>query len=322
MHDFSDFPYLWQSMFLPLVKLLAGMAAGLFLAIFLEYMGWARILTVLLGPLARAGNLGETACASFGLAFISPSAANALLSEAWRKRELNRRELTLAVICNSLPASFAHLPTLFFLAWPAIGAWAFALAAVNLAVGAARSLVALLAGRLLLPKRQNMAVFPVLQNKKEASGRERLRSAWQKASRIFRKRALRLVLFTIPVFVLVWLAREAGFFECAKNWMLEHLDWAPFLEPASIGIVMLQVLAETGASLGAANALLETGAITGKQAIAALLLGGLLATPLRAIRHQLPSMAGFFDPGLAIWLVLANQGSRALFMACALLLFF
>jgi len=47
----------------------------------------------------------------------------------------------------------------------------------------------------------------------------------------------------------------------------------------------------------------------------ALLIGNLLATPMRAIRHQIPAYTAYFPTGLALRLVVINQGSRALCMA-------
>lgn len=328
MTDGLDFIHIWQTLIWPMARLLAGMAFGLFLAVILEYMGWARLLGALLNPFVRLGNLGRASGASFGLAFVSPAAANALLAEAWHRGEIGRRELTLANVCNSLPASLAHLPTLFFLAWPAIGHWALALAGINLGVGCARAFLAIFLGRLVLPKlaeigcqEQEAGVSPTPRGSC-GKGARKFQEALLRGRKIFSKRLKRLAGFTIPLFILIWLAKEHGFFELAKNWLLANLAWATFLEPASAGIVILQVLAESGASLGAAGALLDTGEISGRQAVLALLLGGLLATPLRAIRHQLPSLAGFFNPGMALWLVTVNQGSRALCMALALICLF
>ena len=45
------------------------------------------------------------------------------------------------------------------------------------------------------------------------------------------------------------------------------------------------------------------------------MVGNILSTPMRAIRHQLPSYAGFYRPSLALRLILVNQGLRALSMA-------
>jgi hypothetical protein len=42
----------------------------------------------------------------------------------------------------------------------------------------------------------------------------------------------------------------------------------------------------------------------------ALILGNVVATPIRAMRHQLPSHAGIFTPKLGTQLLLISQGLR------------
>ena len=322
MIDTWNLNVIWHDLVWPLLRLLLGMGVGLFLAAFLEYMGWTRILGAFFAPVNRFGHFGPAARAAFPLAFASPMAANGLLSEAWRKGEIDRTELILANICNSFPASLAHLPTLFFLAWPAIGAWSLALVLINVTVAACRTFCALVAGRFLLPANDGGEMVGMRQASVGETGILRLQNAMKKAAGLFLKRLFRLACYTAPCFLAVWLARENGLFDMAKNWLALHLTGeVNFLEPAAIGLVLLQLLAESGASMGAAGALMETGALSGHAIVTALIFGGLLATPLRAIRHQFPTLAGFYSPAMAFWLVLANQGSRAIFMAAALVLY-
>ena len=320
--DDWNLPLLWEGLIWPLLRLLAGMSIGIFLGAFLEYMGWIRNLARLFAPLIKMGNFGTSTEASFAVAFASPAAANSLLSGAWRKGEIGRTELTLANICNSLPASLIHLPNIFFLAWPVIGAWSLCLAGINLSVAALRTLCALGAARLLLRAPVKEYGASPDSGKNSENQATRLRMALAKAWRNLKKRLWRLTIYTTPCFIVVWLARERGFFDLARNWLAQNLDnWASFLDPATIGLVILQLAAESGASLGAAGALLETGSLSGRDIVAALVFGALLATPIRAARHQFPALAGFYAPAMALWLVLINQGTRAIFMAFALTLY-
>ena len=52
------------------------------------------------------------------------------------------------------------------------------------------------------------------------------------------------------------------------------------------------------------------------------MVGNILSTPMRAVRHQLPSYTGFFRPALALRLILANQGLRAASMVLVTLLYY
>lgn len=113
---------IWSALGRPLLRLLLGLACGLLVANLLEALRWTRHLARLAAPLARAAHLREVAGASFSLAFVSPAAANGLLSQSHQQGEISDRELMLANLFNSLPAYLVHTPTIFLLTWPVIGA--------------------------------------------------------------------------------------------------------------------------------------------------------------------------------------------------------
>ena len=60
----------------------------------------------------------------------------------------------------------------------------------------------------------------------------------------------------------------------------------------------------------AAGALLDQGVVTIKQAVIALLVGNIVAFPVRALRHQLPRLMGIFAPVMGLQLLLLGQGYR------------
>ncbi len=120
----------------------------------------------------------------------------------------------------------------------------------------------------------------------------------------------------------MYLLQRYGFFSLAEAWLTAHMGWLSFLKPQAMGIIALHLAAELGAALGAAGSVLQTGGLAPRDVVLALLVGNILSTPMRAIRHQLPSYAGFFRPGLALRLVLANQGLRAVSMALVTLLYY
>ena len=146
--------------------------------------------------------------------------------------------------------------------------------------------------------------------------------AFQKAWRRFLRRLPRLVLFTVPVYILMYLLQRYGAFAAAEAWLGRHLDWLPMIKPQALGIILLHLAAELGAALGAAGSALQAGGLSPEDIVMALMVGNILSTPMRAIRHQLPAYAGFFRPELALRLILANQGLRALSMALMAALYY
>lgn len=299
----------WHALGLPLCRLLLGLALGLLVANTLEALRWTRHLARLAQPLARAAHLRPVAGAAFALAFVSPASANGLLSEAHEAGRLSRRELVLANIFNSLPAFLTHTPTIFFLTWPVLGSPAVLYVLLTLVAAILRTGGTVLVGRLFLPP---SSAADGGEPEAAATGwRAALNKAWKR----FLRRLPKLVYFTVPVYVLMYCLQRYGYFAVAEDWLSRHMDWLSFLKPQAVGVIILHLAAELGAALGAAGSLLQTGGLDARDVVLALLVGNILSTPMRAVRHQLPSYAGFYRPALALRLILVNQGLRALSMA-------
>ena len=59
--------------------------------------------------------------------------------------------------------------------------------------------------------------------------------------------------------------------------------------------------------MAAAGALLDNGSLEVRQVVLALLVGNVVSSPMRAVRHQFPFYAGVFQPKLAVELITYNQ---------------
>lgn len=298
---------IWRLLIVPLAKLLFGLLVGVLLANILESMHWTRFLARLSRPFARLAHFGSKAQAAFTLAFFSPHATNASLSEAYKNGDIKRRELFLASLFVSFPAYLAHMPTLFFLIFPVLGSSTFTYVFLTFLAALFRTLVVLLIARKLLTA--SCDADEVLL-RPPTSLREALRRALSRSL----ARLPRLLCATVPMYLLVFYAQEQGFFESFRLWLSEQSFWISQLSPKAAGIVVLQLAAELGLALGAAASLLSLGSISHEEVIVALLIGNILATPVRALRHQFPSHAGYFGPLLGLRLVLLSQCFRFFFM--------
>ena len=314
----SDLMPFWLTLGRPLTRLLFAMCIGLLIANIVEALRWTQPLARLSAPLVRLARLREAAGASFSMAFFSPAAANALLSDSHAKGEISLRELVLANLFNSLPAYLVHTPTIFLLTWPVLGAPAVTYVGLTLLAAAGRTgFTVLLARRLLPPPPPGCLVC-----KADGDARTDWGAALRKAWKRFLRRLPKLVYFTVPVYVLMYLLQLYGFFNLAEEWLAAHMGWLSFLKPQAMGIIVLHLAAELGAALGAAGSVLQTGALSPRDVVLALMVGNILSTPMRAVRHQLPSYTGFFRPALALRLILANQGMRAASMVLVTLLYY
>lgn len=303
----------------PLARLICGLALGLLLANLLEALRWTDRLAKLARPLARLAHLGPAAASAFALAFVSPAAANGLLSEKLAQSELGERELMLANLFNSLPAWLAHTPTIFLLTWPVLGVAAIFYVGATLLAALGRTIFTIFLSRLLLPP--ELPQHHAVESETRLPFGQRLVAAFAKAWRRFLKRMPRLAIATSLVYLLMWLLREYGAFQAMEAWLASHLGWLAIIKPQAMGIIVLQLFAEMGATLGAAGAALQDASLSAKDVVVAMLVGNVLSTPLRAIRHQLPAYAGFFRPALAVKLVLANQSLRAASMIAAIAIY-
>lgn len=324
---------LWEGLLRPMLRLVAGLALGLLIANVLEALRWTRHLAKLAAPLARTAHMGEVAAASFSLSFVSAASSSALLAEAYDKGELSRKELILANLFNSLPAYLLHTPTIFFLTWPVLGFPALVYVGLTLLAAAGRTGLTIVVARCCLPARAQAWDGPQAlaegapcstaretlgfchrhsENSLEDSRGERWHKALHKAWTRFVRRLPKLVYFTVPVYVLMFFLQHYGYFALFEAWMTEHAGFLSFIKPQAMGIVLLHIAAELGAALSAAGSVLHSGALTVPDVVLALLVGNILSTPMRAIRHQFPAYAGYFRPGMALLLIVANQGLRAL----------
>jgi len=137
------------------------------------------------------------------------------------------------------------------------------------------------------------------------------RGALQKTWKRFRRRLPRMIFYTIPVYVAFFFLKRWGVFDAMETWMAANVSFLSWLPPQAMGIIGFHMAAETTAGYAAAGALVQTGGLTLKELVLALLVGNILSSPVRAIRHQFPYYAGIFKPRLALNLIISNQCLRA-----------
>ncbi len=311
-------PHLWQHLGWPLTRLLIYLGLGLLVALFIESLNWTKKIAAVAQPLTRFAHLPPLAAASFAICFFSGMAANTMLAEGYNSQSIDRKELILANLFNSLPSNFLHLPTTFFIMVPIIKQ--AAVVYLGLTVGAAvlRTLCVALLARALLPAHSATPTQEPTQAQKTAS----LRSAWQNTCKRFHKRIRKIAAYTAPIYILFYFLNEAGFFTSAQLFMTTHLSWLGWLTPQAIGILTFQVASEFTAGVAAAGALLASGAMEHREVVLVLLAGNVLSSPVRALRHQYPYYAGIFEPVLAGQLICISQGFRALSIVVVMLAYF
>ncbi|QGY39771.1 hypothetical protein GM415_06430 [Pseudodesulfovibrio cashew] len=299
-----SWPVLWNGLFWPLIRLTFFISVGVFVGILIESLNWTRYAARLAAPLARRARLKDISAASFSMAFFSGITANNMLAEARERGELTERELILSNLFNSLPTYFLHLPTVFFIAAPFIGAAAGVYVSLTACAAVLRTLAITLSGRFLLPPLEEGCLPCRLDEMEEKRDRS---SALQKTWKRFMKRLPKIITITAPIYVLFFFLRQLGLFSWLQGLMAGQVGVFSFLPPEALGIVGFHMAAEFTAGLAAAGALITDSQLTSPQVVLALLLGNVLSTPMRAFRHQFPYYAGIFKPRMALKLIVHNQ---------------
>ncbi len=295
---------LWHDLIWPLCRMLGLISIGLFVANLIESLNWTSKIATLARPLLRLGNLSDISSASFTMALFSGISANTMLAEAYENKKISKKELILANLFNSLPTYFLHLPTVSFIAVPMIKGAAFIYVGITLGAALLRTLFILLISRFILPR-------PERQDGIQVEGPKGAEGGWNaiftKSWVRFKKRIRTIIRFTIPIYILIFWLHKAGIFTSMEKMMATSFSFLSWLSPEAMGIITLQVAAEFTAGLAAAGALLQAGSMSHREIILALLVGNILSSPIRAIRHQFPYYAGIFKPKVAAELIFYNQ---------------
>ncbi len=299
-------PLLWDKLIWPLCRLIGFVSIGLLVANIIESFQWTKRVAFLAKPLIKHGNMSATAGASFTMAFFSGVSANTMLAEAYSKQELSKKELVLANLFNSLPTYFLHLPTVFFITLGLIQEAAIIYIGLTLGAALLRSCSIVLLGHFILPKQSQQEQMPTASAKEPKDKKE----LWIKIFKRFKRRMKKIIKFTVPIYILIFFLHRVGFFQEIEQSAVSYLTIFPWLTPQSLGIITLHIAAELTAGLAAAGALLQEGTMSVREIVIALMIGNIISSPVRAIRHQFPYYAGIFEPKLASELIIYNQTFR------------
>ncbi len=307
---------LWNGLGWPLVRLIMFISLGLLIGNILEGLRWTRAMGKVATPLIRMGRLKDISGASFALAFFSGVAANSMLSEAYDKGELSDKELVISNLFNSLPTYFLHMPTVFFIAAPFIGNVAFMYVGLTLLAAFLRTAVIILWGHMALPPD---GCCGSIAAKLESHEPRSFSAVLTVALKRLRKRLPRVIFITIPIYTAFFFLRSYGVLADFQTFLSTHLSFLSWLKPEVFGVVAFSLAAEFTAGLAAAGSLLGAGTLSPRDLVLALMIGNILSTPMRALRHQLPYYAGIFKGKMAVKLILCNQVLRAaslIFVIC------
>jgi hypothetical protein len=298
---FDDPARLWKRILWPLIRLTVFISLGLFAGQIIEAVGWTDRLAVMARPFMRWGHLSDQMGAVFTTAFFSGTAALSMLMTFHQESRMSRREVTLAVLLNTFPSFFLHLPTTFFILLPLVGQ----AGAIYLLVTFGAALLRLTA---VLICTHFMLTAPTGAYHRKTTKKKR-KEILRETGKKFKSRLTNILLIVLPVYLIIVLISDMGFFAWLRKSLASGVS-STLIPIEAMSVVIFSLVAEFTSGYAAAGAMLKSGTLNIFQTVLALLLGNIIAAPVRALRHQMPYYMGIFTPRLGIYLVVASQALR------------
>ncbi len=290
------------------VRLLVLVSAGVFAGSILEATGWMKRVGFLVRPLTRFGRLPSTCGSAFLTAFLSPRAANSMLAGGYSDNRLGRYEMITGALVNVLPNTLAHLRILAFAVIPLLGGVGVAYIGFQIGVASAVSLIVLTVARVFSGKSREEGVEEEETGADSDGESESWRMVFRRSAERTKRILTRIMLITVPIYVLVAILDHAGVFRQAAEHMPEAL--VAVLPPASIAVIAAHMSSVMNAA-GVAAEFLHSASLSGLQVFMTLVAGYVLSMPVRAVRHAIPAAVGIFPPRDGVIIVVISLCLRA-----------
>jgi len=301
-----------------LSKSLPPMVLGLILAELIVVYDAAERIAFLAKPITRFSHLSDAAGASFMMAFFSAASANSMLAGYYHDGIIEKRELFVASLVNSFPATTMHWRALLPVLIPLLGFTGLVYFGLLMLVGLLKTALVMAAGRLLLPGRPGAEAAEIALEDlrgRIASPRKNqppLGEALKRSSRAARPKVVRVVKMTTGIMFLVSVLIQVGAFDLLSQ-QLRGIGGLLPLPAAGISIIAAQ-FAGYVAAYTVAGGLLAAGELSGKDVVVTLMIGNVITSVGWAVRWLIPSHAGIFGPRIGTELVICSTGLRNMMM--------
>jgi len=300
-------------MLVPMGRMLVFLAVGLLAGQIIESLGWTTRIARVVRPITRWAHLKDESAAAFIASFVSGLLANTLLMTYHREGKLTDKEMFVTYLLGKgLPVFLLHLPTVFFITISLAGPPGVIYLGIAFSAALIRSIGVLLYARLTLPP-AHWEWSPLVPEAETRPG-----SVLKDIRIKFLDRFTRLLLYSLPIYVIVFTLNQWGIFDGLETggvgWVSEQV-----FPVKTAGAVAFTFAAEFSAGMAAAGSMTASGVLTVKQAALALVAGTVVSTPLRTIRYQLPTHVGLFSLSTGSKLLATSQALRiASFLAISI----
>jgi hypothetical protein len=299
-----------------LSKSLPPIVLGLVLAEMIVVLNAAEKIAFMARPITKFSHLSDAAGASFMMAFFSAASANSMLAGYYNDRIIEKRELFVASLVNSFPATTMHWRSLLPVLIPLLGFTGLVYFGLLMLVGLLKTGLVMVAGRLLLDEKNDgpffRSPFEDLRAEKEGKNRPPLREALKIGARAARPKVMKVVKMTTAMMFLVSVLIEVGAFDLLTLHLSGIRNWLPLPAPG-LSIIAAQ-FAGYIVAYTVAGGLLAAGELSGKDVVVTLMVGNVIISAAWAFRWLIPTHAGIFGPRIGTELVVFSTGLRDVIM--------
>jgi len=295
---------------IPIIRMLFFILLGLIIGEVIEATGWTKYLAVIARPIFRFSNLSDRCGAAFTIAFFSGVGANAMLYNFYKDGKITKKEIILSNIMNQLPAFFLHLPSTLFIILPLTKMVGAVYLMLVFAAILLRIFIVAIYGHFFLKPRKKTSIKEIEDDviEKKFSTQQNI------LKRLIKRvppRILNIVKFVFPIFLGVYFLKDLGVFDGLRNF-LSSTFIGKIIPVESLSMVVISFIADYTSGFVTAGALLSHGILGFKQGVISILMGNIIAIPIRALRHQLPRFLGIYSPSLGAQVLLIGQLVRAI----------
>ena len=306
-----SFIYTIKKLILPILRLLSFIAIGLSIGQIIEAFGWTKKMSFIARPVFRFSNLGDRCAAAFVSAFFSGVVANSMLVDFFKEKKISKIQLFLTNYLNQLPAYFLHLPTTIFIVLPLTGFAGLIYFGLTFSATLLRFIIFLVFGRIYFSSNTN---FELHETANPDDPKKESAEVFKVSSILKEKlipRMTGIFIWVVPIYTFVFLLNSYELFDYLNNLISNKIS-TNILPIHSLSVVVVSFAAEFTSGFAAAGALMDAGVLSIKETVIALLLGNIIAFPIRALRHQVPRYLGIFSPKMGLSLLLSGQCFRIL----------
>jgi len=255
-------------------------------------------------PITRFGHLRKECGITFLTAFASPAASNSMLMEFYNKKVIDKKELIISSLVNSFPEILMHWKFILPAIVPLLGVTGLIYFGVLIAVGFIKTFIVLIAGRVLLSKRNDDSEI-----KKEK--RPPINEAFKISLKNSKKTIIRILKLMIPITIIVFILIDIGVFEMLAGYLSGAAGYFP-IPPEGLGVIAAQ-FANSIAAWTIAGNLLSEGIMSSKDVVLTLMVGTVLSEIVN-IRYSIPYYTGIFGAKLGMQILVIATGLRIAIM--------